>query len=368
MAEYVACLFAFRPRQLTSHVQAAVKRYAEDVRRAEGVAVQIRVGVNSGEVVVRSIGGDLRMDYTAVGQTTHMAARMEQLATPGSILMTAEALRLAEGYVEVKPLGPVNVKGLGGPVDVFEMTGAGPVRTRLQASATRGLTRFVGRDVEVEQLRQAQEQAAGGRGQVVAVVGEPGVGKSRLFYKFEVAYGSLLGERRRDLHARIVQATEQLVSARPEEDVERLAHHAYRGEVWDKAVGYLDRAGRKAASRSAHREAVVTFEHALVALRHAPDNRQTLERGIDLRRQLDFELFLLGEMTRSREVLEEAERCARALGDRRRLGEVLDRLGDRLNNLGLRERAIDCFRQALDIAAELDDLGLDVSSPFIPVS
>src|SRR5262245_58422307 len=172
-----ACYAALR-------MQAAVKRYAEDVRRAEGVAVQIRVGVNSGEVVVRSIGNDLRMDYTAVGQTTHMAARMEQLATPGTILMTADVLRLAEGYVEVKPLGPVNVKGLGGPAEVFEMTGAGSVRTRLQASATRGLTRFVGRDDEVEQLRHAQEQAAGGRGQLVAVVGEPGVGKSRLFYEF----------------------------------------------------------------------------------------------------------------------------------------------------------------------------------------
>src|SRR5262245_45767320 len=172
-----ACYAALR-------MQEAVKRYAEDVRRAEGIAIQIRVGLNAGEVVVRSIGNDLRMDYTAVGQTTHLAARMEQLATPGSILMTAEALRLAEGYVEVTTVGPVNVKGMSGPVEVYEITGAGPVRTRLQASAARGLTRFVGRDVEVEQLRHAQEQTSAGRGQVVAVVGDPGVGKSRLFYEF----------------------------------------------------------------------------------------------------------------------------------------------------------------------------------------
>jgi hypothetical protein len=165
-------------------MQQGVKQYAEEMRRSEGVAIQIRVGLNAGEVVVRSIGSDLRMDYTAVGQTTHLAARMEQLATPGSILMTADGLRLAEGYIEVKPLGPVNVKGLGGPVDVYEVTGAGPVRTRLQASAARGFTRFVGRDAEVEQLRQAEEQARTGRGQVVAVVGEPGVGKSRLFHEF----------------------------------------------------------------------------------------------------------------------------------------------------------------------------------------
>ncbi|MFQ5990463.1 MAG: AAA family ATPase, partial [Candidatus Methylomirabilales bacterium] len=172
-----ACYAALR-------MQESVKRYAEDVRRTEGVPIQIRVGANSGEVVVRSIGSDLHMDYTAVGQTTHLAGRMEQLATPGSILITADALRLAEGYVEVKPLGPVNVKGLGEPVEVYEVTGVGGVRTRFQAAAARGLSRFVGRGAEVEQLHRALEQARGGQGQVVAVVGEAGVGKSRLFYEF----------------------------------------------------------------------------------------------------------------------------------------------------------------------------------------
>ncbi|HUF93054.1 MAG TPA: adenylate/guanylate cyclase domain-containing protein, partial [Candidatus Limnocylindria bacterium] len=161
----------------------SVGRYAEELRRAHGVDVQIRVGLNSGDVVVRSIGSDLHMDYTAVGQTTHLAARMEQLARPGSTLMTSATLRGAEGYVEVKPLGPMPIKGLPEPVPVYEVVGAGTIRTRLQASVARGLTRFVGRDVELEQLRAALEQASGGRGQVVAVVGEPGVGKSRLFYE-----------------------------------------------------------------------------------------------------------------------------------------------------------------------------------------
>ena len=109
--------------------------------------------------MVRSIGSDLKMDYTAVGQTTHLAARMEQMATPGSILITADTLRLAEGYVQVKSLGPVNVKGMSEPVEVYEVTGAGAARTRLQAAAARGLTRFVGRDAETEQLRKALEQA-----------------------------------------------------------------------------------------------------------------------------------------------------------------------------------------------------------------
>jgi class 3 adenylate cyclase/predicted ATPase len=171
-----ACYAALR-------MQESVNRYADGVRRTEGVPIQIRVGLNSGEVVVGAIGNDLKMDYTAVGQTVHLASRMEQMATPGSILMTADALQLAEGYVQVKPLGPVLVKGMSEPVEVYEVTGAGAARTRLQAAASRGLSRFVGRDSETEQLRKALEQARAGHGQVVAVVGEPGVGKSRLFYE-----------------------------------------------------------------------------------------------------------------------------------------------------------------------------------------
>ena len=112
-------------------MQAAMRRYTEAVRHAHGIEVQVRVGLNSGDVVVRAIGSDLRMDYSAVGQTTHLAARMEQLATPGTIRLTADTLRLAEGYIEVKPLGRVPVKGLETPIDVYEMVGAGPVGRRL---------------------------------------------------------------------------------------------------------------------------------------------------------------------------------------------------------------------------------------------
>jgi class 3 adenylate cyclase len=172
-----ACYAALR-------MQETIKQYAEEVRRATGLPVQIRVGLNSGEVVVRSIGSDLHMDYTAVGQTTHLAARMEQMAVPGSILLTAATLQLAEGYVQVRSLGPLPVKGLGEPVEVFEVTGAGLTRTRLQAAAVRGLTRFVGREAELDTLRQTLEAAGTGRGQVVALVGEPGVGKSRLVWEF----------------------------------------------------------------------------------------------------------------------------------------------------------------------------------------
>jgi hypothetical protein len=120
-----------------------------------GVEVQVRVGLHSGEVVVRTIGNDLTMDYDAIGLTTHLASRMEQLAPPGTIRMTADTLRLAEGLVQVRPLGPIPVKGLTRPIEIYELIGTTQGRTRLQASAAAGFTRFVGRDHEMDALNTA---------------------------------------------------------------------------------------------------------------------------------------------------------------------------------------------------------------------
>jgi class 3 adenylate cyclase/tetratricopeptide (TPR) repeat protein len=628
-----ACYAALR-------MQESVKRYAEVVRREHGVTIRIRVGLNSGEVVVRAIGSDLHMDYTAVGQTTHLGARMEQLAEPGSILLTPATLELVEGYVMVTPLGPVSVKGLPAPLEVYELIGAGAVRSRLHAAAARGLTRFVGRESDVDQLRQALERAQAGHGQVVAVVGEPGVGKSRLYWEFihshraqgwlilesgsvsygkataylpvinllkayfhieggdetrvihervtgkvlsldralepslsallslleipvedeawgrldppqrrqrtldavkhlllresqvqplmllfedlhwidaetqellanlieslptarllllvnyrpeyqhgwgsktyyrqlridplpaasaddlltslvgtdtsldalkrtlidrtegnplfleesvrslaetraltgergayrlthhasaiqvpasvqailaaridrlspehkrllqaasvigsdvpfallvaiaelaeedlrrglahlqaaeflyetslfpdlaytfkhalthEVTYGGLLQERRRDLHARLVDAIEMLHRDRLDEQTERLAHHAFRGAVWQKSVGYLRQAGTKTAAHSAYRVAVAYFEQALAALAHLPESRDTLGQATDLRIDLRNSLWLLGEFDRMMGYLREAEGLARTLDDPCRLAWV----------------------------------------------
>jgi predicted ATPase/class 3 adenylate cyclase len=164
-------------------MQTAMQPYTEEVRRSRGLELRMRVGLNSGEVVVRAIGNDLHMDYSAVGETTHLAARMEQMATPGTIRLTPSTLRLVEGLVRVNALGPVPVKGLVEPIEVFELLGASAVRRRLQAAAARGLTPFVGRQQELEALHQALERAQTGHGQVVALVGEAGVGKSRLVYE-----------------------------------------------------------------------------------------------------------------------------------------------------------------------------------------
>jgi tetratricopeptide (TPR) repeat protein len=661
-------------------MQEALRRYAERVRRSHGIEVQIRVGLNSGEVVVRAIGNDLHMDYSAVGQTTHLAARMEQLATPGTIRLTAAALRLVEGFVRVQPLGPVPVKGLTEPVEVFELVGASAIRRRLQAAAARGLTRFVGRDTELAALTQALAHAEAGHGQVVALVGEAGVGKSRLVYEFvhahhtqgwrvlesasvsygkatpyfpvidllkryahvedgddsrtvrarvtgqvltldeslqdaipallallealpddhvflrldppqrrqrtlealkrvllresqvqplllifedlhwidsetqalldslvdslptarvlllvnyrpeyqhrwgsktyytqlrldplppasaaevlqallgndpslapltplliertegnpffleesvrtlvemgvllgapgayrlaqalptiqvpatvqavlaaridrlppeekrllqtaavigtevplpllqaiaelpeadlyrglahlqaaeflyetrlfpereftfnhalthEVAYSSLLQERRRVLHARIVEELEALSVERLAEQVERLAHHAFRGELWAKAHRYYRQAGAQAMRHSANREAVACFDQALVALQRLPECHNTMEQAIDLRFELRNALIALGEYGRILNELRTVETLAEALADPHRLGLVFSYLATHFNIMGEYDRAIVAGQRTLALASTPEDLALRVGA------
>ena len=663
-------------------MQEALRRYAEEVRRTHGLAVQIRVGLNSGEVVVRGIGNDLHMDYSAIGQTTHLAARMEQLATPGSILLTAATLRLVEGLVRVTALGPVPVKGLTDPVEVFELVEASAIRRRLQAAATRGLTRFVGRETELVALQQALAQAEAGQGQVVALVGEAGVGKSRLVYELvhshrtqgwlvlesasvsygkatpyfpvidllkrschlenrdeprtvrakvtgpvltldealqdtmpvllalldvlpedspfltldplqrrqrtldaltrmllresqvqplllvfedlhwidtetqalldslverlptarllllvnyrpeyqhgwgsktyytqlrldplppvsaeaflqallgadpslaplqqlliartqgnpffleesvrtlvetgvlvgersasrlaqpveslqmpatvqailaaridrlppeekrllqtaavigtevpwsllhaiaeapeealhrglgqlqateflyetslfpehaytfkhalthEVAYNSLLQERRRALHTRIVEAIEGLSADRLTEQVERLAYHALRGEVWDKALAYCRQAGARAATRSAYREAVAYFEQALTAIGHLPAHRETLEQAIDLRLDIRSALLRLGALGAIRDHLREAEALATALDDQRRLGWISAYMTNAVIGTSDQDRAVECGQRALAMATASGDFALEMMATF----
>jgi class 3 adenylate cyclase/tetratricopeptide (TPR) repeat protein len=670
-----ACYAALR-------MQESVREYAEAVRRTDGVPIQIRVGLNSGEVFLRSIGSDLRTEYIAVGWTTYLAARLEQMAAPGSILLSPDAMALAEGYVRIKPLGPQPVKGLAAPVEVYELIGAGPGRSRLQASATRGLTKFVGRTVEIDRLDEALAHARSGHGQVVAVVGEPGVGKSRLYREFthshrtqgwlivesnpvsygkaipylpiidllrgyfqietrddarkirekvtgkllsldrelapllpallglldvpvedpqwqrldpqqrrqqtldsvkrvllreaqiqpllvlfedlhwidgetqalldslveslpiahllllvnyrpeyqhgwasktyysqlriepfppesadeflgallgeapglgplkerlitqtqgnaffleesvrtlvethvldgtrgayrlvkalpgiqvpatvqavlaaridrlppedkrllqaaavigqevpvgllqaiaeeseealhqrlmhlqaaeflyetrifpdlaytfehglthQVAYGSLLHDRRRRLHSQIVTAIERLYPDRLAEQVDRLADHAFRGELWERAVGFLQQAGAKSAARSAYREAAAGFEQALGALRHLPETRETLQQGIDLRFDLRGSLQALGEHERVFEHLRDAETLTATLGDRDRLGWAAAYLSQYLWRIGDPRRADELGQRALAIASELGDFALEVVTNF----
>jgi class 3 adenylate cyclase len=167
-------------------MQEELKRYSAKVLTEGGTPIQGRVGINTGEVVVRSIEtGAGQVEYTPIGHTTNLASRMQTAAPVGSIAVSEATRRLCEGYFILKPLGATKVKGVSEPVNVYEVTGLGPLRTRLQRSVGRGLTKFVGREREMEALKHAAEQAKAGRGQIVAAMAEPGVGKSRLFFEFK---------------------------------------------------------------------------------------------------------------------------------------------------------------------------------------
>jgi class 3 adenylate cyclase len=168
-------------------MQEEMRRYADTLRQKGYPPLQMRVGLNTGEVVVRSIRkDDLHTDYVPVGHSTNLAARMEQLATPGTIVVSSYTQRLTDGYFAFKDLGPTQIKGVEEAVNIYEVLGVGPLRTRLQVAARRGLTRFVGRQTEMEQMRKALDQATAGHGQIVGVMSEPGLGKSRLFYEFKL--------------------------------------------------------------------------------------------------------------------------------------------------------------------------------------
>jgi class 3 adenylate cyclase/tetratricopeptide (TPR) repeat protein len=158
-------------------------RHGDEMQRRHGIPIQIRIGLNSGDVLVRSIGSDLDMDYSAIGQTTNLAARLEKLAKPGTALCTAATIRLVEGFFETRALGPVPIRGITEPVEVFELLGVTQARQRFHAAAARGLTRFVGRREEYDAIAESLRRVQQGHGQLIALIGEPGIGKSRLVWE-----------------------------------------------------------------------------------------------------------------------------------------------------------------------------------------
>ncbi len=174
---------ALRAGYAALRMLADITPHGDETQRRHGVPLQIPIGITSGDVIVRSIGSDLDMDYSAVGQTTHLAARLEQLAKPGTALCSAATLRLAEGFFETRALGAVPIRGLTEPIEVFELTGVTSMHERFHAAAARGLTRFVGRRYELDTIAEALRHAESGHGKLVALVGEPGIGKSRLVWE-----------------------------------------------------------------------------------------------------------------------------------------------------------------------------------------
>src|SRR6266498_964598 len=180
---------ALRAVEAALAIQETLGGYSESLKRERETELRVRIGLNTGLVVVGKIGDDLRMDYTAVGGTTHLAARLQSLAEPGGILVGEPTHRLVEGYVRSESLGPVPVKGMSEPVPAFRILGRRR-RTRLDVSAERGLSRLVGRERELELLRDRFVCVKDGKGQVVGIVGEPGVGKSCLIHEFRRALES----------------------------------------------------------------------------------------------------------------------------------------------------------------------------------
>jgi class 3 adenylate cyclase/tetratricopeptide (TPR) repeat protein len=175
---------ALRAVRAALAIQETITGYSVQLRDVRGVELHLRLGLNTGLVVVGRIGDDLRMDYTAVGDTTHVAARLQALAEPDTILVSEATHRLVEGYIRSQPIGPVQVKGRTEALSVFKVTGRRRARSRLELSAERGLTEFVGRQRELGVLHDCLARARAGRGHVVGVAGEPGAGKSRLLFEF----------------------------------------------------------------------------------------------------------------------------------------------------------------------------------------
>ena len=172
-------------------VQEEMTKYSAELRKQGKPPIEIRIGVNTGEVVVRSIRtDDAHTEYTPIGHSTSLAARMQTLAPTGSIVVTEQTQKLTAGYFELKALGPARVKGVSDPINVYEVLGIGPLRSRLQRSESRGLSKFVGRQAEMEELGRALDRARDGHGQIVAAMAEAGVGKSRLFHEFKLRSGA----------------------------------------------------------------------------------------------------------------------------------------------------------------------------------
>jgi len=170
------------------NMQDDLRIYGAKLQEEGRAPIEIRIGVNTGEVVVRSITtGEGHTEYTPIGHTANLASRLEALAHAGSVVVSESTRKLVEGYFALEPLGASRAKGIAEPIQLYEVTGLGPLRTRLQRSAGRGLTKFVGRQHEIEAIKRAASRARAGRGQIVGLVAEPGVGKSRLLHEFKTS-------------------------------------------------------------------------------------------------------------------------------------------------------------------------------------
>ena len=211
-------------------LQERIQRYSDTLRESGRLPIFVRVGVNTGEVVVREVRTDhARVEYTPIGHSTSLASRLQSLATPGAIVAGDQTRKLCEGFFVFRALSPRSVKGASQPVIAFEVMGLGPLRTRLEAAARRGLVKFVGREAELNELKRALDSARSGNGQIVAAVGDAGVGKSRLFHQLKATSreGSVVLETSGVAHAKgwaflpLVELLQKYFDFEPDDDEEK---------------------------------------------------------------------------------------------------------------------------------------------------
>ena len=188
-------------------MQQQLRNYAQADHGLKPVQLEVRIGINTGEVVLRMIHTGGHTEYTPVGHAANLAARMQTVAPAGGIVISEDTRHLVEGYFELRALGPTEVKGISEPINVYEVIGAGAVRGHFELAARRGLTKFVGRESELKQMARALELARGGHGQIVAVVAEAGTGKSRLFYEFRATLPAIAGTFAPDAQSRPMRPT-----------------------------------------------------------------------------------------------------------------------------------------------------------------
>jgi class 3 adenylate cyclase/tetratricopeptide (TPR) repeat protein len=261
-------------------MQEEMKRYSAKVVADGGMPIEARIGANTGEVVVRSIAtGSGHVEYTPIGHTTNLASRMQAVAPTGSIATSEQTRKLVEGYFQLKPMGPTKVKGVSEPINVYEVTGLGPLRTRLQRSAGRGFTKFVGREREMEAMKHAAEQAKAGNGQIVVAMADAGVGKSRLFYEFKAVAqsGWMVLEAFSASHGR---ASAYL-------PVAELLRGYFRIEIGDDERARREKVNGKVLTLDRGLEDALPYLYALVGIVRRDDSLAQMDAEIRKRRTLE---------------------------------------------------------------------------------
>ena len=261
-------------------LQEGIRRYSEILRESSRLPIFVRVGVNTGEVVVREVRtDDARVEYTPIGHPTSLASRLQSLATPGTIVAGDQTRKLCEGFFVFRALSPRNVKGASQPVIAFEVMGLGPLRTRLEAAARRGLVKFVGREAELNEMKRALDRARSGHGQIVAAVGDAGVGKSRLFHQLKATSrgGCKLLETSGTAHAKgwaylpLVEMLQKYFDFQPDDDEDQ-RRQKIQDRITSLDPGLLD---------------TLAYLHALLGISEADDPIAGMNPQLRKQRTLD---------------------------------------------------------------------------------